>query len=167
MIKRFKIELIVLGILVLNIFVSYNIDIGFYNLFNDFDNSLQTIHLKQFFVQITDLGNSIWYFAVSILIIFLGFFVRGKNKFSNYKNLIDLIISFGIFLFTSLVVSGFLAQVLKHLVGRPRPNYTSFDHNVGFDFLNLSSEFHSFPSGHASTIFVVALIAAFFLPKLK
>ena len=41
------------------------------------------------------------------------------------------------------------------------------EENIGFSFFNLSSEFHSFPSGHASTIFVVALSVGFFLPKLK
>ncbi len=167
MIKRFKIELVVLAILLINIFVSYNIDIGFYNLFNNFNASLQNVYLKEFFIQITTLGNSKWYFFISLLMIFLGFLLKGNKNFINYKNAVDLKIYFGIFLFASLLVGGILTQFIKHVVGRPRPNYTSLEENIGFDFFNLNSEFHSFPSGHASTIFVVALTIIFFLPKLK
>ena len=75
-------------------------------------------------------------------------------------------IYFGIFLFASLLVGGILTQFIKHVVGRPRPNYTSLEENIGFDFFKLNSEFHSFPSGHASTIFVVAVTIIFFLPKM-
>ena len=66
-----------------------------------------------------------------------------------------------------MITTGLLTQLLKHIVGRPRPNYTSFDGGLEFNFFSLSSEFHSFPSGHTSTIFVVALVTSFFLPKLK
>ena len=52
-------------------------------------------------------------------------------------------------------------------MGRARPNHSSFEGSVGFDFLNFNSSFHSFPSGHTSTIFVVALVFSFFIPKLK
>ena len=62
MIKKFKIELSVLLILILNIFISYNLDIGFYNFFKSFDNSIQQIYLKKFFILITSLGDSKWYF---------------------------------------------------------------------------------------------------------
>ena len=167
MIKKFRLELLVLGILILNIFVSYNIDIGFYNLFNNFNNSFQNIYLKEFFVRITSLGDSTWYFIISLFFFFIGVFLRGKKFFTDYKKILNLIISFGIFLFSSVLITGIITQFLKHIVGRPRPNYTSLEENIGFSFFNLSSEFHSFPSGHASTIFVVALSVSFFLPKLK
>lgn len=167
MIKNFKIELIVLGILLINIFVSYNLDIGFYNLFNNLNNSIQNIYLKEFFNKITTLGNSLWYFLISIILILFGFFLRGNEGFNKHKNLIDIKICFGVFLFSSLLVSGLITQILKHAVGRPRPNYTSLSENIGFGFFNLNSEFHSFPSGHSSTIFVVALVIIYFFPKLK
>ena len=60
-----------------------------------------------------------------------------------------------------------LTQLIKHIIGRPRPNYAYIDSISGFNFFNLNSEYHSFPSGHTSTIFVVALVFALFLPKLK
>ena len=38
---------------------------------------------------------------------------------------------------------------------------------IDFDFFNFSSNFHSFPSGHTSTIFTLAIIFSIFLPKSK
>ena len=91
MIKKFRLELLVLGILILNIFVSYNIDIGFYNLFNNFNNSFQNIYLKEFFVRITSLGDSTWYFIISLFFFFIGVFLRGKKFFTDYKKILNLI----------------------------------------------------------------------------
>tara|TARA_B100000686_G_C16803290_1_gene987812 strand:+ start:4711 stop:6066 length:1356 start_codon:yes stop_codon:yes gene_type:complete len=166
-IKKFRFEIIVLAVLLINIFISYNIDIGFYNLFNNLNSSFNNIYLKEFFVEITILGSSMWYFIFSVLVVILGFLLRGNKKFNKYKKTIDVHICFGIFLFTSLFVGGFLTQSIKHIVGRPRPNYTTLEENIGFNFFNINSEFHSFPSGHASTIFLVALTIIYFLPKLK
>ena len=60
-----------------------------------------------------------------------------------------------------------ITQILKHLVGRPRPSYITSNNNIGFEFINFNSEFHSFPSGHTSTIFIVALVSVYLMPKLK
>ena len=94
-------------------------------------------------------------------------FIKKTNYWHNHKNIINVYNNFSIFLSLSLITNGLITQLLKHIVGRPRPGHTSFDDNLEFNFFNLSSEFHSFPSGHTSTIFVVALVASFFLPKLK
>ncbi|PPR45023.1 MAG: hypothetical protein CFH16_00191 [Alphaproteobacteria bacterium MarineAlpha5_Bin6] len=167
MIKKFKIELFVLVVLFLSIFISYNIDLGLYKYFSGFDNSLQQIYLKDFFVKITVLGESQWYFFLSILLMIFAFILDKGNFLIRLKKHKKVYFDIGLFLFVSLLVTGFLTQLLKHIVGRARPNYSSFDGSVGFDFLNFNSSFHSFPSGHVSTIFVVALVCAFFLSRLK
>ncbi len=167
MIKKFKIELIILSVLILNIFISYNIDIGFYNYFKNYESSLQKIYLKEFFIQITTLGDSLWYFVFSIIFIFIGLILRGNDHFKKYKNILNINLSFNFYLFVSVLITGLLTQLLKHIVGRPRPNYTNLNDNVGFEFFSLGSEFHSFPSGHTSTIFSVALVLLFFFPKSK
>ncbi|SVE11904.1 uncharacterized protein METZ01_LOCUS464758, partial [marine metagenome] len=61
-IKKIKIELIVLLLLLINIFLSSSLDLRLYYYFNDFDKNLNTIFLKDFFVNITTLGDSFWYF---------------------------------------------------------------------------------------------------------
>jgi len=166
-IKKFKIELLILVFLLISIFISNSVDISFYNFFNNSDKSFESIYLKDFFRQITVLGDSKWYFVSSFSVIILCYFIKKKNYFHNYKNIIKICNNFSIFLCLSLITTGLITQLLKHIIGRPRPNYSSFDGILEFNFFNLNSEFHSFPSGHTSTIFVVSLVASFLLPKLK
>ena len=167
MIKKFKIELLILVLLLISIFISNGVDVSFYNFFNNSSKSFESIYLKDFFKQITILGDSKWYFVSSFFVIIFCYFVKKTNYYHNHKNIIEICNNFSIFLGLSLITTGLITQLLKHIVGRPRPNYASFDGGLGFNFFNLSSEFHSFPSGHTSTIFVVALVASFLLPKLK
>ena len=162
MIKKFKIELVVLAFLLLNIFVSYNLDIGLYNFFSDLTYSIDVVYLKIFFLKITTLGDSLWYFLIFILgALGLQLYNKAKpgiNKSLNkYKN-------FFLYGFICLLFSGILAQVCKHIVGRIRPNHTYFDSSSGFDFFSFNSNFHSFPSGHTVTIFIIALVCSRILP---
>jgi undecaprenyl-diphosphatase len=65
--------------------------------------------------------------------------------------------------FAAVVVSGILSQVIKHLMGRPRPR-------LGLSPLELigptlNSDFTSFPSGHAATSFALAAVLAYFYPR--
>ena len=66
-----------------------------------------------------------------------------------------------------LFLNGVIVQILKHLIGRARPNYTNIDAGTSFSFFTNDSNFHSFPSGHASTIFVLALLFSIAVPRLK
>ena len=66
-IKKIKIELIVLFLLLISIFFSYNLDLGLYFYLKDLDRNLEHIFLKDFFDKITTLGDSVWYFSFCIL----------------------------------------------------------------------------------------------------
>jgi len=163
--KNIRIELLVLLIISLNVFISFNLDLGLYNYFKDFNKSLNSVYLKEFFVDITRLGSSSWYFAISII----GFGVVYLNnrldfiKIEKQKNISNFFISS----FFYILVVGIVTQVLKHIVGRPRPNHTNFEDSLGFNFFTFDSNFHSFPSGHSSTIFIVCFILVATFPKLK
>ncbi len=167
MIKKIKLELLLFGLLFLSIFVSYNIDVGLYNYFSDFNDSFNQIYLKEFFIKNTILGDSRWYFSISILLILLSYLIHRYSFFKKLKSFKKIFYGLGLFLFTSLLLTGFVTQVLKHVVGRARPNHSSMEKSIGFDFINFDSSFHSFPSGHTSTIFAVALVFAYFVPRLK
>ncbi len=167
MIKKIKLELLLFGLLFLSIFVSYNIDIGLYNYFSNFSDSLNQIYLKEFFVKNTILGDSRWYFSISILLILFSYLIHRYSFFKKLKSFKKTLYGIGLFLFTSLLLTGFVTQILKHVIGRARPNHSSVEKSIGFDFVNFDSSFHSFPSGHTSTIFAVALVFAYFVPRLK
>ena len=165
-IKKIKIELVVIGLLLLNFFISSDIDSSFYNKLNNFYNSSSNVYFKQFFINITKIGDSFWVFLLSFLTYLLCYFFKNKMV-KNHKNICDKIRISALFLFAATLVTGILTQILKHIVGRPRPNQVLEHGYFEFDFFNFNSAFHSFPSGHTSTIFVVALTFSIFTPKLK
>jgi undecaprenyl-diphosphatase len=59
--------------------------------------------------------------------------------------------------------AGLVTQVLKHLLGRPRP-FMDMDPLL-FQGLGLDSDMHSFPSGHTSTSFALAAVLAARFPR--
>ena len=165
MIKKIKIELIVLFLLLINIFFSSSLDLRLYFYFNDFDKNSNIIFLKNFFVNITTLGDSFWYFFFCVLGIAV-VFVLEKTKiliFTSFKEVKNLFF----YTITCLFFTGLLTQLLKHIIGRPRPNHTILDGSLGFNFFTIDSNFHSFPSGHTSTIFILALVCSTIIPRLK
>ncbi len=163
--KNIRIELFVLLIITLNVFISFNLDLGLYNYFKDFNKSLNSVYLNEFFVDITRLGSSSWYFAISIIGFGVVYLNNGLSfiKVEKQKKISNFFISS----FFYILIVGIVTQVLKHIVGRPRPNHTNFEDSFGFNFFTFDSNFHSFPSGHSSTIFIVCFILIATFPKLK
>ena len=90
--KNIRIELLVLLIISLNVFISFNLDLGLFNYFKDFNKSLNSVYLKEFFKDITRLGSSSWYFAISVVGYGLFYFnnrfkiirINQLNKSSNF-----------------------------------------------------------------------------------
>ncbi|MDC0226806.1 phosphatase PAP2 family protein [Alphaproteobacteria bacterium] len=160
MIKNLKIELSVVGVVFLIILFSFSFDEAFNKYFI---NPVKNEYLKYFFINITEVGSSVWFFLASSLGFVIFFILEKKHKNEFFKK----INIFFLFLFTSILVAGAITQIIKHLVGRPRPNHAT-DSNFGVsNLLNFDSSFHSFPSGHTSTIFAVALSLAILTPRLK
>lgn len=67
-------------------------------------------------------------------------------------------------LFIGLVCAGIAAQVIKHLVGRARPRITD---TLLFIGPSLKSGYDSFPSGHTTLVFCLAIILSYHLPSYR
>jgi len=67
-------------------------------------------------------------------------------------------------LLIGLVSAGIAVQVLKHLIGRARPRLTDTPLFIG---PSLKSGYDSFPSGHTTLAFCLALILSYHLPKYR
>ena len=163
--KSIKFELLILVLTTLSIFASFNIDLFFYSYFINLSEWVNGVFLKEFFSEITKLGSSSWYFSITI-IGFVIFYVNNKLqiiKTKSVKNLSNFFISSFVYILTV----GIITQIIKHVVGRPRPNHTDFEDVFSFQYFTMESNFHSFPSGHSSTIFIVCFILVSVLPKLK
>ena len=64
----------------------------------------------------------------------------------------------------AFALSGILVQVVKHLVGRPRPRL--WEQGVRHFGPTMVSGFDSFPSGHTATSMAIALVLAYHFPRL-
>ena len=134
--KNIRAELFVLLIISLNVFISFNLDLGLYNFFKDFNSSLNSVYFKEFFKGITKLGNSSWYFAISVI----GFGIVYLNKRLGFKKVENQkkISNFFISSFFYILIVGIVTQALKHIIGRPRPNHTNFEDSFGFNFFTIN-----------------------------
>jgi lipid A 4'-phosphatase len=74
---------------------------------------------------------------------------------------------FSVFSFSYLLLVGLITQIIKHLIGRTRPNHSQLDGGFEFNFFATESSFHSFPSGHSSTIMAITIIASLAIPNLR
>jgi len=163
--KNIRIELLILFIVSISIFISNSLDFQLYKYFKDIDTLNNGVYLKEFFEDITRLGSSLSYFIISIF-GFVIFYLNSKLeiiKINGFKKINNFFISS----FFYLLIVGVITQIGKHLVGRARPNYTNFEDTFNFNFFTVESSFHSFPSGHSSTIFMVCFILISTFPKLK
>ena len=163
--SRLKIELILFFLLILIVFTSLRPDIAINNFVLRLIDNDRGNYLKEFFVQITELGSSAWYFGIALFFLALLLINKKINllKIEDTNNQIR-------FWFSSIVyltLVGIITQIFKHIIGRPRPNYTDLESGFVNNFFTFESNFHSFPSGHSSTIFMVCFIMCSIMPKLK
>ncbi len=163
--NNIKVELSIFLIIIFVIFLPYNFDLILHKYFEITDYGSGGIYLKKFFVNITELGNSGWYFGISFFCVLILFIY--KNFWATSTKRVTKLNNFFVSSFIYLLTIGVATQIFKHLIGRSRPNYTDFNEGSTFDFLTFESNYHSFPSGHSSTIFMVCLILCAVLPKLK
>ena len=165
MIKKIQLEVIVFILLLISVLFTNNIDVGIYKYFSQLNYGKEANNLKAFFVNITELGDSLWYFLI-LISIFLTCFLANKIKLISTKKY-SYLKNFSIFGFIYLLSTGVVTQLIKHLVGRTRPNHINVDEVVFFNFFTTDSVLHSFPSGHTSTIIAVTFVLCLALPSLK
>lgn len=68
------------------------------------------------------------------------------------------------FLFVAIAVPGIIGNILKHQIGRRRPSELGA---FSYDPFSWQHQFASFPSGHATTAFAVAVAFGALFPRLR
>lgn len=72
------------------------------------------------------------------------------------------------FLFIAVAVSGIVADIFKVVIGRPRPRLLRDNGDfTGVHPFSFDAHHQSFPSGHTTTIFAVAVALSFFYPRAR
>ena len=165
MIKKIQIEFSIFILLLISVLFTNKFDLWVNSLFIKFNYGGGSVYLKDFFIGITDLGDSLWYFLFFILIFFSSYLIKTLNIIDKEKYF--YLKTFSVFGFSYLLLVGLVTQIIKHLIGRPRPNHSLFDGSFEFSFFSTESSFHSFPSGHSSTIIAITIIMALIIPNLR
>lgn len=112
--------------------------------------------VTDFFGIITELGISTWY-LVGFFALFL-IFIFSRQKIYAHRAL---------FLFSSMAVSGVVANIIKVIIGRSRPEMLFEKGLYGVNFFNYTHGLTSFPSGHTATTFSLALALSLIFPRYR
>ncbi|HUZ60170.1 MAG TPA: phosphatase PAP2 family protein [Hanamia sp.] len=130
-----------LALIAIYILIFYSKANGFYLM-----NPIHSRFLNEIFIPFTYLGHGL--FLIPLCIILFLF----KKKFLS------------LMIFSSYALSGIIVQVLKYFILEARPAYFLEKTNYPYfiDHVTLHN-FHSFPSGHATSAFALAAILSFSL----
>ena len=80
---------------------------------------------------------------------------------------VNRLIRTALFVLVSLATTGIAFMLLKVLFGRARPKLIDQFGLYGFEPVRFGYEFASFPSGHATIVFTLAMALGFLLPRLR
>ncbi|KAA3516718.1 phosphatase PAP2 family protein [Agrobacterium vitis] len=114
---------------------------------------------------LTRIGQSDWCLLVSFLIAIEAAAASRLARTAEDRCRALFVSALSSYAFLSIAGSGIAANLLKRAFGRARPD--QFSDAGAFDFLPFagSARFESFPSGHATTIGALMMIAALIAPR--
>ena len=135
------------------------------------DQSLATLTLVQearairIWQLITELGNSAW---MGISVIFIWLMALALSKARPENPAWPTLSKRATIVFTAVAVPGILVMIIKGIVGRARPYHAiEMGGDMVFAPFSFTSEFASWPSGHATTTFAFAAIVGLYFPRLR
>ncbi|MGF1477023.1 MAG: phosphatase PAP2 family protein [Geminicoccaceae bacterium] len=113
------------------------------------------------------LGDSSWYLIPTALAaIAFARFARRETGFRE-RQAFAWISRCSTFAFVAIASSGLIAVFLKYGIGRARPKLLEEQGLLGFAPFSMDADFAGFPSGHANTIFTLALVLLFFWSRYR
>lgn len=125
-------------------------------------------HLAGLAKVVTAFGNSGYMFAFSAAVAIGALVLRRARPDGPSRRRLTGIAGGSIYFFACIAVSGALAQIVKHLVGRTRP-LDSVLTTGPFTFHPFSAvnRLASFPSGHTTSAFAAAVALGLMMPRLR
>lgn len=124
------------------------------------------VALRDFAGDITSLGKSLgWLLLSAALAIFFAWRARSPDLPARRRWLMRWRAQAASFVFAVVALSGIATNLIKLAVGRLRPDMLLQDGLYGFDPWHMDSDFRGFPSGHATTVFALALALGWIAPR--
>ena len=113
---------------------------------------------------VTSFGTSGYMFAFSALIALVAVVALRRGHATWQGGSLRLITERALYVFATVGISGLLAQIVKHLVGRARPPLLSVDGAYHFQGFVMRDALASFPSGHTTSAFAAAVALGYMRP---
>lgn len=160
-IQRYSLDKLIILIVFL-LFLSFTVDPFIAKMAKTIDPAV-----IRFFRILTKLGKSEWTLVPSGVVMLGAFYIACRRGYARSIRAAAIRVMYGAgFMFVSIAGSGILSQVIKNLVGRPRPKL--MDSLGPFEFVpfQFDSDFSSFPSGHSTTVFAFAAAVSMLRPPL-
>jgi membrane-associated phospholipid phosphatase len=116
----------------------------------------------------TDVGKSAAYLLMALMIALLASFMSWRGKVLSGKARLALVYAQALFAFWAIALSGIIANMLKLIFARARPDH--LDTLGAYDFFSrwgTGYDYTSFPSGHATTMGALAAVLVLWFPRLS
>jgi membrane-associated phospholipid phosphatase len=117
-----------------------------------------------FFRVVTKYGESGYLLALSAALVLVLIGVLQRRWRRRIALAAALLCGRAAYFFVVIALSGIVAQLVKHLIGRARPSLMPQLGAFHFDLFSIRTSLASFPSGHATTVFAAATALALFVP---
>ncbi|RUT32606.1 phosphatase PAP2 family protein [Arsenicitalea aurantiaca] len=123
------------------------------------------VGILAFFEQLTDWGKSDWILIPALAMgVVSGLLALVIPKRTPKLALWQMTQVFG-FMFIGVGLPGLVSAIMKRLIGRARPELLETAGPFQFQTSIFDYAYQSFPSGHATTIFALAMVIAFLSPR--
>lgn len=113
----------------------------------------------------SDLGVGTGYIVAAVVVLLATTLLRRHAFLAYFDEPLCRLRRFALLFLAALAASGAVVNSVKLLAGRHRPRDLFAAGDYGFDPLSFHHGLDSFPSGHSQTIFVVAMVLAYAMPK--
>jgi membrane-associated phospholipid phosphatase len=114
---------------------------------------------------VSEIGHGGWMAQVTLATAILGALVArgaGRRAFALHGR---LILRVAVVIFVILLGAGIFVQILKHMIGRPRPDLMAEIGAFALAPFRPGTPFNSFPSGHSTTMGALAVLMGFLVPR--
>jgi membrane-associated phospholipid phosphatase len=116
------------------------------------------------FDEITDFGKSGWFlWPLGVVLTALAAISSALPRFALLV-ITAIAVRLG-FLFAAIAIPGLFVAILKRLIGRARPFVSGQADPFAYGWLELTPDYASFPSGHATTAFATAVAVGALWPR--
>jgi undecaprenyl-diphosphatase len=121
--------------------------------------------VRDFFFLITDLGLSDWILIPSLALFLVSGLLALAIPKPTPRRALWQMTGLWAFFFVGVGLPGLLANIIKRIIGRGRPEL--FEQYGPLSFQNFLNDwtYQSFPSGHATTSFALCFVVSFISPR--